>query len=144
MDTSPSSRPAPNTLAVGLGDSPAGLAAWITEKLIGWSDTTSGIEHAFSPDEILTWVTAHWLTDTIGTPFAPHVEPAKPADRVETPTVVSLFAHDILPAPRSYAELFVNVQDFVEHPAGGHFAAWEPPAAYAADLDRAVRLGQRS
>jgi hypothetical protein len=40
--------------------------------------------------------------------------------------------------------LFVNVHDFVQHPAGGHFAAWEQPAAYAADLDRAVRLGQRN
>jgi hypothetical protein len=49
--------------------------------------------------------------------------------------------HDISPAPRSYAELFVNVQAHVEHAAGGHFAAREQPATYAADLDRAVRLG---
>jgi hypothetical protein len=70
------------------------------------------------------------------------LEPAKAADRVETPTVVSSFAKDILLAPRRYAELFVSVQDFVEHPDGGYFAAWEQPAAYAADLDRAVRLGQ--
>ena len=131
----------PNTLAVGLGDSPAGLSAWITEKLIGWSDTSGGTDAAFSLDEILTWVTAYWLTNTIGTSFAAYVEGAKPADRVETPTVVSAFAHDILPAPRSYADVFVNVHDFVEHPAGGHFAAWEQPEAYAADLDRAVRLG---
>lgn len=33
------------------------------------------------------------------------------------------------------------MHDFVEHPAGGHFAAWEQPEAYVADLDRAVRLG---
>jgi hypothetical protein len=31
------------------------------EKLIGWSDTTGGIDAAFSKDEILTWVTAYWL-----------------------------------------------------------------------------------
>jgi pimeloyl-ACP methyl ester carboxylesterase len=128
----------PNTLAVGLGDSPAGLAAWIGEKLVGWSDPA---DEAFTLDEILTWITAYWLTGTIGTSFAPYVEAARPADRVETPTVLSVFPHDILPAPRSYAELFVNVQAYVEHPAGGHFAAWEQPAAYAADLDQAVRLG---
>ena len=58
--------------------------------------------------------------------------------------MLSVFPHDILPAPRSYAELFVNVQAYVEHPAGGHFAAWEQPAAYAADLARAVRLGSAS
>jgi pimeloyl-ACP methyl ester carboxylesterase len=131
----------PNTLAIGLGDSPAGLAAWITEKLIGWSDTTGGMDHAFSMDEILTWITAYWLTNTIGTSFSAYAEPASAPERVETPTVLSRFAHDILPAPRSYAELFVNVRGFIEHADGGHFAAWAQPAAYAADLDRAVRLG---
>ena len=30
---------------------------------------------------------------------------------------------------------------FIEHADGGHFAAWEQPHAYAADLDRAVRTG---
>jgi hypothetical protein len=47
---------------------------------IGWSGTTGGIDRAFSRDEILTWVTAYWLTNTIGTSFSPYVEPAKPAD----------------------------------------------------------------
>jgi pimeloyl-ACP methyl ester carboxylesterase len=128
----------PNTLAVGLSDSPAGLAAWIVEKLIGWSDTSDGIEAAFTKDEILTWVTSYWLTTTIGTSFSSYVEPAKIPDRVETFTVLSAFAHDIKPAPRSYAEAFVNVRDFIEHADGGHFAAWEQAAAYAADLDQAV------
>lgn len=128
----------PNTLAVALSDSPAGLAAWIVEKLIGWSDTTGGIETSFSHDEILTWVTAYWLTETIGTSFAPYVEPAKIPDRVETPTVISAFGHDSKPAPRSYAEAFVNVRDFIEHEHGGHFAAWEQPATYASDVSRAV------
>jgi pimeloyl-ACP methyl ester carboxylesterase len=126
----------PNTLAVGLGDSPAGLAAWIVEKLIGWSDPTGGI--AFTDDEILTWVTAYWLTNAIGSSFSSYVEAAKIPDRVETRTVISAFAHDIKPAPRSYAEAFVNLREFIEHTEGGHFAAWEQPAAYAADLDRAV------
>ena len=85
-------------------------------ELAGWSDTTEGIDRAFSRDEILTWVTAYWLTDTIGTSFSSYVGRAKPADRVETPTVLSsTFAHNILPAPRSYAELFVNVHDFIQH-----------------------------
>ena len=130
----------PNTLAVGLGDSPAGLAAWIVEKLVGWSDVTGGIEKVFTQDEVLTWVTAYWLTDTIGTSFSPYVEATAFPARVETPTVVSAFAHDTKPAPRSYVETFVPVRDFVEHANGGHFAAWERPAEYAADLDRAVRL----
>jgi pimeloyl-ACP methyl ester carboxylesterase len=126
----------PNTLAVALGDSPAGLAAWIVEKLQAWSG-----DAAFTPDELLTWVTAYWVTGTIGTSFATYAEPVTLPDRIETPTVLSVFPHDTKPEPRSYAEAFLNIREYVEHPAGGHFAAWEQPEAYAADLHRAIKLG---
>jgi pimeloyl-ACP methyl ester carboxylesterase len=125
----------PNTLAVALGDSPAGLAAWIVEKLQSWSDKS-----AFTPDELLTWVTAYWVTGTIGTSFATYVEPVVLPDRIDTPTVLSVFPRDLKPEPRSYAEAFLNVRDYVEHPSGGHFAAWEQPEAYVGDLRRAVKL----
>lgn len=125
----------PNTLAVALGDSSAGLAAWIVEKLESWSD-----DSAFTEDELLTWVTAYWVTGTIGTSFATYVEPATLPGRIDTPTVLSVFPRDIKPEPRSYAEAFLNICDYVEHPAGGHFAAWEQPEAYVADLRRAVQL----
>ncbi|WP_433684830.1 epoxide hydrolase family protein [Nocardia sp. CA-119907] len=126
----------PNTLAVALGDSPAGLAAWIVEKLESWSD-----ESAFTLDELLTWVTAYWVTGTIGTSFTTYVEPVTLPDRIDTPTVLSVFPRDIKPEPRSYAEAFLNVCDYVEHRAGGHFAAWEQPEAYVGDIHRAVELG---
>ena len=126
----------PNTLATALGDSPAGLAAWLVDKLDSWSDGP-----AFTPDELLTWVTAYWATGTIGTSFATYTEPAALPGRIDTPAVLSVFAHDTKPEPRSWAEAFLNVRDYVAHPAGGHFAAWEQPEAYAADLRRAVSLG---
>ncbi|WP_405163986.1 epoxide hydrolase [Nocardia sp. NBC_01499] len=126
----------PNTLAVALGDSPAGLAAWIVEKLESWSDAS-----AFTTDELLTWVTAYWVSGTIGTSFATYAEPATLPGRIETPTMLSVFAHDIKPEPRSYAEAFLNVCEYVEHRAGGHFSAWEQPEAYVGDLRRAVKLG---
>ncbi|MET8629925.1 epoxide hydrolase family protein [Kitasatospora sp. NPDC004669] len=129
----------PTTLAVALGDSPAGLAAWITEKLLSWSDQSDG--PAFTTDELLTWVTAYWTTGTIGTSFATYTEPVTLPHRIETPTVLSVFPHDTKPEPRSYAEAFLDVRAYVEHHAGGHFAAWEQPEAYATDLRRAVGLG---
>ncbi len=55
--------------------------------------------------------------------------------------MLSVFARDLKPEPRSYAEAFLNIREYVEHPAGGHVAAWEQPEAYAADLRRAVKLG---
>lgn len=128
----------PNTLAVALGDSPAGLAAWIVEKLQAWSDGS-----AFTPDELLTWVTAYWVTGTIGTSFATYAEAAVLPGRIDAPTVLSVFSRDIKPEPRSYAEAFLNICEYVEHPAGGHFSAWEQPQAYADDLRRAVELGGR-
>ena len=59
-------RTKPDTAAVGLTDSPAGLAAWIVEKLRAWSDCDGDVERSFTKDEILTNVTLYWLTETIG------------------------------------------------------------------------------
>ncbi|MGS0896000.1 alpha/beta fold hydrolase [Burkholderia stagnalis] len=128
----------PDTLAAGLADSPAGLAAWLVEKLWSWSDIP------FSEDDLLTWVSAYWFTGTIGTSFTPYVEFVPPVRYVSTPTVLSAFAHDTKPAPRGFASRFVNVQEFIEHERGGHFAAWEQPECYADDLRRAISLGYAS
>src|SRR5215218_8235761 len=118
----------PHTLAVGLGDSPAGLAAWILEKLRSWSDCGGDVETVFPRDDLLTWITLYWVTGTIGTSFGPyaHREPPKPG-RVEAPTAVSLFPRDLLPAPRALAERIFDVRVWEEHGRGGHFAAWEQP-----------------
>ncbi|HUJ05427.1 MAG TPA: epoxide hydrolase, partial [Streptosporangiaceae bacterium] len=59
-------RTRPQTAAFGLTDSPAGLAAWIVEKLRAWSDCDGEVERRFTKDEILTNVTIYWLTGTIG------------------------------------------------------------------------------
>lgn len=61
----------PLTLAQGLNDSPAGLAAWIIEKFRAWSDCNGVIESRFSKDELLTNLTIYWATETIGTSFLP-------------------------------------------------------------------------
>ena len=124
----------PHTLAPALADSPTGLAAWIGEKLHSWSDAP------FEQEDLLTWISAYWFTGTIGTSFTTYVESAMPVPYVPTPTVLSVFAHDINPAPRGFASRFVNVQEFIEHDNGGHFAAWEQPARYAEDLRRAIAL----
>ena len=43
-------------------------------------------------------------------------------------------------APREFAERFFDVRSWREHDAGGHFAAWERPAEYAAGVRTAVAL----
>ena len=130
----------PHTLAVGLGDSPVGLAAWIAEKLRGWSDCGGDVESVFRRDDLLTWVTAYWVTGSIGTSFAPYVKRSPSFGRIEVPTVVSQFPHELVRAPRSLAEKILNVQGWQEPTAGGHFAAWEQPEEYVAGLRSAVAL----
>jgi len=130
----------PHTLAVALGDSPAGLLAWIVEKLRAWTDCGGDVESVFPRDDLLTWVTVYWVTGTIGTSFSSYVERAAPVASVSTPTAVTIFPHDLVPAPRSFAERFFNVRAWDEEPNGGHFAAWERPQRFVAGLRAAVAL----
>ncbi|MDQ4030216.1 MAG: epoxide hydrolase 1, partial [Actinomycetota bacterium] len=59
----------PARLAVGLNDSPAGLAAWIVWFWREWSDCDGDVERRFTKDELLTTVTLYWATQTIGSSF---------------------------------------------------------------------------
>jgi pimeloyl-ACP methyl ester carboxylesterase len=132
-------RTKPQTAAVGLTDSPAGLAAWIVEKLRSWSDCDGDLESVYTKDEILTLVTTYWLTGTIGSSMRMYRANAGiPADqlarRVETPSGFSIFAGDVVRAPRSWLEREANVVYATEPPRGGHFAPFEQPEAYAAEL----------
>jgi hypothetical protein len=94
-------RTKPQTAAFGLTDSPAGLAAWIVEKLRAWSDCDGDVERSFTRDEILTNVTLYWLTATIGSSMRMYranaaIPLAQHARRVEVPSGFSLFPGDIV------------------------------------------------
>jgi pimeloyl-ACP methyl ester carboxylesterase len=134
----------PNTLAAALGDSPVGLAAWIVEKLRSWSDCDGDVERAFPRDDLLTWLTLYWVTASIGTSFGPYAlrQPPVPG-RVAAPTVVTLFAKDLLHAPREHAERVFDVRVWDEPESGGHFGAWERPEAFVQGVRAAVELGRR-
>jgi pimeloyl-ACP methyl ester carboxylesterase len=132
-------RTKPQTAAVGLTDSPAGLAAWIVEKLRAWSDCDGDVERRFSKDEILTNVTLYWLTGTIGSSMRMYranaaIPPAQLARRVEVPSGFSLFAGDLLHPPRAWLERVTNLVRVTEPARGGHFAPFEEPELYAEEL----------
>ncbi|WP_203135240.1 epoxide hydrolase family protein [Microbacterium sp. JZ31] len=133
----------PHTLAIALGDSPAGLAAWILEKLVDWTDSGGELSNAFTPDEALTWISAYWFSGAIGTSFTPYAA-AAPKDwaRIDTPTVMTVFPADLVNAPRRYVERYFAVADWLEFPRGGHFAAWEQPDSYARGVRRAIALAR--
>ncbi|WP_327169277.1 epoxide hydrolase family protein [Streptomyces subrutilus] len=132
-------RTKPQTAAVGLNDSPAGLAAWIVEKLRAWSDCGQDVERSFTKDEILTNVTLYWLTGTIGSSMRMYranaaIPPAQHARRVDVPSGFSIFAGDVVRPPRAWLERTANTVRVTEPARGGHFAAFEEPELYAEEL----------
>ncbi|MFE6970183.1 epoxide hydrolase family protein [Isoptericola sp. NPDC057653] len=132
-------RTRPQTAAFGLADSPVGLAAWIVEKLRAWSDCGGDVERSYTRDEILALVTEYWVTGTIGSSMRMYhangsIDPAQLARRVEVPSGFALFPGDLLRPPRAWLERTTNLVRVSEPPRGGHFAAFEEPELYAAEL----------
>ena len=132
-------RTKPQTAAVGLNDSPAGLAAWIVEKFRAWSDCGGELERRFTKDEVLTNITLYWLTGTIGSSMRMYranaaIAPTQHARRVEVPSGFSLFPADIIRPPRRWLERTANVVRVTEPASGGHFAPFEEPELYAQEL----------
>src|SRR5450755_1202141 len=142
----------PQTLAYGLNDSPAGLAAWIIEKFRSWSDNDGNIENTFSKDELLTNLTIYWATGTINSSFRLYNESMKammqalynpltklnPFDktgsRSEVPAAFAIFPKDISFPPEEFAARFFNIQQWTVMPAGGHFTAMEQPELLAGNI----------
>ncbi|MCW5624767.1 MAG: epoxide hydrolase [Burkholderiales bacterium] len=135
----------PQTLAFGLTDSPAGLAAWIVEKFRKWSDCNGDVESVFTKDELLADITLYWLTATIGSSFwfyyaRMHGGWPIPDKGVAVPTGYVQFPSEILTPPRSVAErMFTNIQRWTVMPHGGHFAALEQPEALAKEITEFFR-----
>ena len=130
----------PQTLAFGLSDSPAGLAAWIAEKFRAWSDCDGVIERAIPRDHLLANISLYWFTGAIGSSFWPYYARLHgpwpiPEGGVKVPTGYAQFPREILRPPRSLAErMYTNIQRWSVMPRGGHFAAMEQPEALAREI----------
>jgi pimeloyl-ACP methyl ester carboxylesterase len=139
----------PATLGAGLSDSPAGLAAWIGEKVVAWSSTRPDGSPAFDRDLLLATLTLYWTTKTITTSLLPywahrHNAGAALPDRniSPVPTAISIFGGERVPfpkPPRELAERYYNVTSWAEHPTGGHFPAVAEPELLARSLRDAFR-----
>lgn len=133
----------PLSLAPALSDSPAGLLAWIIEKYRAWSDSGGDLSTRFSDDFLLTQASLYWFTNSISTSFRPYWEFAAGftarVGRVEVPTAIAVFPHDLTHPPRSWAERSYNVARYTKMPRGGHFAPDEEPGLLATDLREFLR-----
>ena len=134
-------RTKPQTLAYGLNDSPAGLAAWIAEKYRTWSDCHGDLESRFTKDELLTTITIYWITQTINSSTRMYFENQNHSwdlnlgESIHIPTAMAVFPQEISHPPREWAERsYSNLHSWTEMPRGGHFAALEEPELLAEDI----------
>jgi pimeloyl-ACP methyl ester carboxylesterase len=131
----------PQTLAFGLSDSPAGLAAWIIEKFRTWSDCGGNVETAFTRDRLLANISFYWFTGAIGSSFWPYYTvrhrpwPIPDGRTIDVPTAYAQFPAEILRPPRSLAQrTYTDIRRWTVMPHGGHFAALEQPEALANEV----------
>ena len=139
----------PFTVGAALHDSPAGLGAWIGEKVRAWSSLGGDGEPAFERDLLLATLTLYWTTGTIASSLLPYwasrhaPSDSLPAgDPASTPTAVSIFGGELVPfpkPPRELAERYFSITSWAEHKHGGHFPAVSEPQLLAETLRDAFR-----
>jgi pimeloyl-ACP methyl ester carboxylesterase len=140
----------PQTLAFGLSDSPAALAAWIIEKFRAWTDCDGDVESVLTLDRMLGLISLYWFTGCIGASFHPYYArrhgPFPIQGPITTPTAIAMFPREIMHPPRDLVGTFyTNIRQWTEMPRGGHFAAMEQPEALARDIQAFLRgLGGRA
>ena len=142
----------PQTL-YGIADSPVGLAAWLLDHndadgqpaaaVVAALDRTASATGELTRDEILDNITLYWLTNTGVSASRLYWEYKGGffnAKGVSIPVAVTVFPGEQYQAPRSWAEqAYPNLIYFNEVDRGGHFAAWEEPELFSAEVRAAFR-----
>jgi pimeloyl-ACP methyl ester carboxylesterase len=136
----------PQTL-YGIADSPVGLAGWILDHDARSYELTArvfdGQPEGLTRDDVLDNITLYWMTNTAVSSarlywenktnfFAPK--------NVTIPVAISVFPDEIYAAPRSWAErAYPNLIYYNKLDKGGHFAAWEQPDLFNAEMRAAFK-----
>jgi pimeloyl-ACP methyl ester carboxylesterase len=136
----------PQTL-YAIADSPVGLAAWMLDHdarsyaLI--ARVFDGQREDLTKDDILDNVTLYWLTKTAVSSARLYWESKLPffaPKHVAIPVAVSAFPDELYQAPRSWTErAYPRLVYYNKLDKGGHFAAWEQPELFVAELQAGFR-----
>ncbi len=129
----------PQTVGYGLTDSPSGQAAWILEKFWAWTDCDGDPLNILGRDELLDNVMLYWATATAASSARLYWESFGAARRtahtVTIPTGVAVFPKEIVPPVRRWLEpRYTDIRHWSEMPKGGHFAAFEQPELFVAEV----------
>jgi pimeloyl-ACP methyl ester carboxylesterase len=133
----------PQTIGYALTDSPVGLAAWIYDYNNGEP------ERLLAKDDVLDDVTLYWLTNTATSAARLYWETsgqsvilaaAQRTAEISLPVAITVFPEEVYRAPETWARrAYRNLTYFNEADRGGHFAAWEQPDLFSAELRAAFR-----
>jgi pimeloyl-ACP methyl ester carboxylesterase len=141
----------PQTL-YGIADSPVGLAAWMLDHDIRSygmiSRVFDGMTEGLTRDDVLDNVTLYWLTNTAISSARLYWDTTQISTGggffdvrgVTIPVAVSAFPDEIYAAPRSWAErAYPKLIHYNKLNKGGHFAAWEQPELFCAEMRTAFK-----
>jgi pimeloyl-ACP methyl ester carboxylesterase len=135
----------PQTIGYGVTDSPAGLAAWLLGHP-GFARWRFGADPEQSPskDEVLDDITLYWLTNSGASAGRLYWEnagrsvtsaTAQKTAEISLPVAITVFPNEVYRTPQTWARrAFRNLVYFNEVDRGGHFAAWEEPELFSAEL----------
>ena len=133
----------PLSLAYAMANNPVAQAAWIVERFHDWSDQRERrFEDIFTDDQLLTNVMVYVMSDAFSASVfyyaaaaAEGVRKMAPGQRVTVPTAMTTYPDPRSPPPpRSWVERGYNLTRWRQAGSGGHFAAMEVPAFFAADV----------
>jgi pimeloyl-ACP methyl ester carboxylesterase len=138
----------PQMIGYALTDSPVGLAAWIYDYNNGEP------ERLLAKDDVLDNITLYWLTNTPTSAARIYWEtagqsvilsgPQKTAE-ISLPVAITAFPDEVYRTPETWARrAYKNLAYFNEADKGGHFAAWEQPALFSAEIRKAFRPLRRT
>uniref|UniRef100_T1IMH0 Epoxide hydrolase N-terminal domain-containing protein n=1 Tax=Strigamia maritima TaxID=126957 RepID=T1IMH0_STRMM len=139
----------PDTVGVGLNDSPVGLAAYILEKFSTWVNPSyktladGGLTKKFTLDELLTNVMVYWVTGSITSSvrfykecFLQYHLKIMSHHFINVPSAIAAFPQELffcIPETLAHHQ-FTNLVQYTNMPQGGHFAAFEEPNLLADDV----------
>ncbi|MGZ7011039.1 MAG: alpha/beta fold hydrolase, partial [Ilumatobacteraceae bacterium] len=132
----------PQTVGYALADSPSGQAAWILEKFWAWTDCDGHPENVLDRDELLDNVMFYWATNSAASSARIYWESfgKARATQLTVPVGVTVYPKEIVAPVRAWMDAdYPNIVHWAEQPRGGHFAAFEQPELFVADIRTCFR-----
>ncbi|HEY1568358.1 MAG TPA: epoxide hydrolase [Solirubrobacteraceae bacterium] len=139
----------PQTIGYALVDSPVALCAWIVEKLWSWTDHDGDLDTVLRRDQVLDNVMHYWLPRAGASSARLYWESmaqvnewisGEVTDTVAVPVGCSVFPRELQRPSRRWAERrFTDIRYWGEPERGGHFAAFEQPESFVAEVRAAFR-----